>query len=205
MLTLAKIATYVDICPTGFTTETITYTTTYCPATTTEAGAVPPGWTSTVTVCTVCGAKPTTVTLTKPVEVAPTEAPGKPSTIYSTRVVTVTKCPAGTHNCPADQQTTKVVTTSVAIGTTVIPPAQHGTPVYTASTVIVSQVIVTPVPVYPIAGGNGTAPGATGAAAGTGAPGARTSSPSQFTGAAAGRAEATFGLGFVAFVAMFFL
>ncbi|EAW14726.1 class III chitinase ChiA1 [Aspergillus clavatus NRRL 1] len=87
-ITTIIITSYIDICPTGFTTITTTYTTTYCPATNaatatatitnppsgpggsgvqTPAPTIPEGWTTTVTVCTQCAAQPTTVTLTLPV------------------------------------------------------------------------------------------------------------------------------------------
>ncbi|KAH1269724.1 Endochitinase A1 [Aspergillus fumigatus] len=87
-ITTVIVTSYIDICPTGFTTVTTTYTTTYCPGTNTAtatatvtnppsgpggagsqttAPTVPEGWTTTVTVCTQCAAKPTTVTLTLPV------------------------------------------------------------------------------------------------------------------------------------------
>ncbi|GAD97348.1 class III chitinase ChiA1 [Paecilomyces variotii No. 5] len=81
-VTTVIVTSYVDICPTGLTTITTTYTTYYCPgtvsATTTPAALptgspsqttpqLPEGWTTTVTVCTQCAATPTTVTLTKPV------------------------------------------------------------------------------------------------------------------------------------------
>ncbi|KAL4915624.1 glycoside hydrolase superfamily [Aspergillus aurantiobrunneus] len=72
---------YTSICPTGFTTITTTLTSTYCPGTAsasatatnppgsvqpTDPADIPEGWTSTVTVCSVCAATPTTVTLTLP-------------------------------------------------------------------------------------------------------------------------------------------
>ncbi|KAH1431055.1 Endochitinase A1 [Aspergillus fumigatus] len=87
-ITTIIVTSYIDICPTGFTTVTTTYTTTYCPGTNTAtatatvtnppsgpggagsqttAPTVPEGWTTTVTICTQCAAKPTTVTLTLPV------------------------------------------------------------------------------------------------------------------------------------------
>ncbi|KAJ9407395.1 CAZyme family GH18 [Paecilomyces variotii] len=81
-ITTVIVTSYIDICPTGFTTITTTYTTYYCPgtvsATTTPAALptgsssqtttpqLPEGWSTTVTVCTQCAATPTTVTLTKP-------------------------------------------------------------------------------------------------------------------------------------------
>jgi chitinase len=73
------VTSYTSICPTGFTTITLTYTTTWCPyasatglATTTAA--VPDGWYTTTAVCTPCAATPTTVTLTLP-EATLTAAP----------------------------------------------------------------------------------------------------------------------------------
>ncbi|KAL2008411.1 hypothetical protein VTN00DRAFT_6605 [Thermoascus crustaceus] len=64
-VTSVIVTSYVDICPTGFTTSTVTQTVTYCPADVTP-GAAPPGFSTTVTVCTACAATPTTVTLTLP-------------------------------------------------------------------------------------------------------------------------------------------
>lgn len=64
-VTTVIVTSYVDICPTGFTTSTVTRTVTYCPADVTS-GALPPGFTTRVTVCTACAATPTTVTLTLP-------------------------------------------------------------------------------------------------------------------------------------------
>ncbi|KAF2691584.1 carbohydrate-binding module family 18 protein [Lentithecium fluviatile CBS 122367] len=68
--------TYIDICPTGFTTVTATITKTVCPscATTTKPSDVPEGWTTKVTICGHCGPKTTTVTLTKPIS-PPTNVP----------------------------------------------------------------------------------------------------------------------------------
>lgn len=45
------------------------------------------------------------------------------STVYETRVVTVTKCPADVVNCPASAKTTAVVTSAVPAYTTVVPVA----------------------------------------------------------------------------------
>ncbi|KAJ5689350.1 hypothetical protein N7462_003742 [Penicillium macrosclerotiorum] len=75
------VTSYTDICPTGFTTITTTYTTTFCPGSTASAtghpsgevtttASIPEGWSTTVTVCTQCAATPTTVTLTKPISTA---------------------------------------------------------------------------------------------------------------------------------------
>jgi chitinase len=72
----------VDICPTGLTTVSTTYTTMYYPASTTPV--VPVGWTTTVTVCKHCGPKPTTLTLTKPVSSAPAKPVVTSATSYAT-------------------------------------------------------------------------------------------------------------------------
>ncbi|KAI9766876.1 MAG: hypothetical protein M1839_004744, partial [Geoglossum umbratile] len=94
---------YVDICPTGFTTITKTYTTVICPTVTTTP-VVLEGWTTVVTVCTHCAPKPTTVTLTLPGHGSATETasayvapsyssyvapkPGSVSSVASVSVVT---------------------------------------------------------------------------------------------------------------------
>jgi len=136
---------YVDICPTGFTTITKTYTTVYCPSATTTP-PVPEGWKTVVTICTHCAAKPTTVTLTLPqpgsaVETAAYVAPQHPNPIeaayvtpqYSNSVVTfVTSAKAVTHtivplppvpvcsgsNCPAGYSAPAKNTSSTNIAST---------------------------------------------------------------------------------------
>lgn len=66
--------TYVDVCETGLTTKTATITKTYSDvAPKPTPNEVPEGWYTTVTVCSHCGPKTTTVTLTKPYA-TPTEA-----------------------------------------------------------------------------------------------------------------------------------
>lgn len=84
----------MDICPTGYTTISTTYT---APAWSGMAKPeVPYGWTTTVTVCDNCAAYPTTVTITKPMAYPayPTEAypagPMTTATIYTTKIHTVT-------------------------------------------------------------------------------------------------------------------
>ncbi|OCL09182.1 glycoside hydrolase family 16 protein [Glonium stellatum] len=85
-ITTVITTSYVDICPTGFTTSIITQTVTYCPGEQTS-GAPAPGFTTKVTVCEHCAPYPTTVTLT-----VPTSAPapyttaagyGSPAGAYS--------------------------------------------------------------------------------------------------------------------------
>ena len=98
-----------------------------------------------MTVCNHCGPKPTTVTLTKPVEYAPTSAPAMTtSTVYTTKLITVTACPYGVPNCPAESATTSTVTSVVALYTTVCPVTEVATPTSTTtlySTHTVTQVI----------------------------------------------------------------
>ncbi|ORY05275.1 glycoside hydrolase superfamily [Clohesyomyces aquaticus] len=70
-ITTVITTSYVDICPTGLTTIHTTITTTVY-ETAKPTAAYPEGWYTTVAVCHVCGPKPTTVTLTKPITVYPT-------------------------------------------------------------------------------------------------------------------------------------
>jgi len=64
---------YVDVCPTGLTTVSYTYTATMSPgAKPTKAAFDSSYFTTAVTVCTNCAAYPTTITLTKPIEAAKT-------------------------------------------------------------------------------------------------------------------------------------
>ncbi|KAF4542164.1 Endochitinase 2 precursor [Lasiodiplodia theobromae] len=119
--------TYVDVCPTGFTTITTTYTTTYtttiCPTQT--PSAIPAGWTTVVTVCSNCGPQPTTLTLTRPISTAGGSAQSSTlttSTVYATQLVTITACPPSVTNCPANSKThLSVATTLVPVSTTVYP------------------------------------------------------------------------------------
>ncbi|OCK88931.1 uncharacterized protein K441DRAFT_454007, partial [Cenococcum geophilum 1.58] len=64
-ITTVITTSYVDVCPTGFTTSVITQTVTYCPGEQTSGGPAP-GFTTKVTVCEHCAPYPTTVTLTVP-------------------------------------------------------------------------------------------------------------------------------------------
>ncbi|KAI1407776.1 glycoside hydrolase superfamily [Hypoxylon sp. FL1857] len=92
--TVTSCAPTVTICPArgSVVTETIALYTTVCPVTETE------------------GQKPTGV---------PTysNVPVTTSTIYSTRIATITKCPASVTNCPVGHLTTE----TVAIATIVVP------------------------------------------------------------------------------------
>ncbi|CAI6335761.1 unnamed protein product [Periconia digitata] len=88
--TTVYTTTYVDICPTGWTTITTTFTRTICDscAKPTSPPAIPADWTETVTVCTACGPIPTTVTLTKPAN-APFAPPSLPT--YKMALINTTK------------------------------------------------------------------------------------------------------------------
>ncbi|KAL2424386.1 Endochitinase A1 [Exophiala dermatitidis] len=77
--TTVFVTSYIDICPTGFTTRpyTLTTTITVTPSATvssfvwpTETNGLPSGFTTTVTVCTQCAETTTTVTLTIPIATA---------------------------------------------------------------------------------------------------------------------------------------
>jgi len=121
---------FVDICPTGFTTIVTVITTTVCPEATATTG-IRAGWYTTVTVCDNCGPVPTTVTLTKPVAykptayaIASTEAVyGSTTTLLSTLVDTEyltvypatipSPAPAYTET-PSPSYVTKVVTLAVS-------------------------------------------------------------------------------------------
>ncbi|EMR63275.1 putative glycoside hydrolase family 18 protein [Eutypa lata UCREL1] len=105
---------------TAYTTSTVmntvTYTITSCAPTVTNC---PVGSVTTETIAistTVC---PVTATSQQPT----TEVPVTTSTIYSTRVATVTKCPASVTNCPVGSVTTE----TIAISTTVCPVTETST------------------------------------------------------------------------------
>ncbi|KAI0838257.1 glycoside hydrolase superfamily [Hypoxylon sp. FL0890] len=92
--TVTSCAPTVTNCPArgSVVTETIALYTTVCPVTETETQ------------------KPTTVPTYTNVAVTT-------STIYSTRIATITKCPASVTNCPVGHATTEIV----AVATTVVP------------------------------------------------------------------------------------
>ncbi|KAH8690217.1 concanavalin A-like lectin/glucanase domain-containing protein [Talaromyces proteolyticus] len=142
-LTTTTIVTtsYVDICPSGYTTKTITHTVTYCPADTTSGG-VPPGFTTTSKACaTGCGSGPTTVVVTVPTGV-PTAVVS--ATATRTAVVSIetqaTSLPAQATTTPAAPVATSAVLPGSSI---VVPPA---VPRVSSSPVILpsSSVVVPP-------------------------------------------------------------
>ncbi|KAK2775254.1 hypothetical protein FQN52_004036 [Onygenales sp. PD_12] len=124
-ITTVIVTSYTSICPTGYTTITTSYTTTYLPGTAsaTPTGsdayptAPPAGWTTIITVCPKCAATPTTVTLTVPIETYPAAIPTYPAnpgqeyptTLSSVPVPTVTPEPVehcyGEY-CPSTPPTT---------------------------------------------------------------------------------------------------
>ncbi|EEA27359.1 hypothetical protein TMatcc_004356 [Talaromyces marneffei ATCC 18224] len=72
--TTVIVTTYVDVCPTGYTTKTITQTVTYCPADVTSS-SIAPVFTTTSKLCTTgCAPRPTTVIVVVPVETSTTPA-----------------------------------------------------------------------------------------------------------------------------------
>ncbi|RYP20702.1 hypothetical protein DL765_002652 [Monosporascus sp. GIB2] len=121
---------------------TVTYTVTSCAPTVTDC----PGKGAVVTeeiplYTTVC---PVTKTETgKPS--TESEPPMTTSTIYSTRVETVTKCPPSVTDCPVGSVTTQ----TVAIGTTVCPVTETETEYSTATENPVTTPVTTPVPGKP--------------------------------------------------------
>ncbi|KIW07538.1 uncharacterized protein PV09_01499 [Verruconis gallopava] len=133
--TKTSTSTYVDVCSTGLTTKTHTWTKTCYEgedewSTTTE---VPEGWTTTVTVCTVCGAKPTTLTLTTPAS-TPAWAPAQPTgagswpqggaKVTSTMVVVVTPVPASEYWASVNEA--KSTAAAAAAGSSGSWPASNG-------------------------------------------------------------------------------
>lgn len=138
----------------------MTKTYTVCPVCATPTpkpyGEVPEGWTTTVTVCSVCGPKTVTVTLTKPIPTPhPTPAEYTPeapeetatSTIESYVYITVTPVPASSTPSPApsapayvpegeapqEYTVTKGVTEVITLSKVPVP-AYTPAPVYNATT-----------------------------------------------------------------------
>ncbi|KFY78798.1 hypothetical protein V499_02114 [Pseudogymnoascus sp. VKM F-103] len=94
--TVTSCAPTVTNCPLGHvTTATLTDYTTWCPGNPTITPA------------------PTTTSAAKPTK------SGKPSTVYTTIIHTITACPPSVTNCPANEKTTSVVTETKAIYTTI--------------------------------------------------------------------------------------
>ncbi|KAE8416380.1 glycoside hydrolase superfamily [Aspergillus pseudocaelatus] len=121
-VTTVIVTSYIDICPTGFTTITTTYTTTYCPGTVSATATAtnapsepgsqtaiptpPEGWTSTVTVCTHCAPTPTTVTLTLPVTTTTVTVCTKCASTPTTLTLTVPATGAGAGSNPVNPTST---------------------------------------------------------------------------------------------------
>jgi chitinase len=112
----------VDVCPTGLTTVTATYTRTcYEGDDESDYTGVPPGWTVTVTEYVPhYGAKPTPVTVTKPAEV-----PAKPTYVpkpdgdakpVSTLVVVVTPVPAAEYGAYVAKQSAAAAAAAASQG-----------------------------------------------------------------------------------------
>ncbi|KFY35307.1 hypothetical protein V494_06030 [Pseudogymnoascus sp. VKM F-4513 (FW-928)] len=94
--TVTSCAPTVTNCPLGHvTTDTITEYTTYCPGNPTITNA------------------PTTNGAAKPTKSQ------KASTVFTTIIHTITKCPSTVTNCPANEQTTEVSTETKALYTTI--------------------------------------------------------------------------------------
>ncbi|KAJ5223764.1 hypothetical protein N7468_008306 [Penicillium chermesinum] len=116
-VTTIVTTSYTEVCPTGFTVRSTTFTAAVCPKATAAitgtggspcAPTIPPipsGWTTTVTVCTVCAPTPTTVTLTVPCATSPATA---------TPVITVVTC---TESC---SKTMTEITTPVPTPVTTV-------------------------------------------------------------------------------------
>ncbi|RMJ21370.1 chitinase [Aspergillus sp. HF37] len=176
------VTSYIDICPTGFTTITTTYTSTYCPATATptvtnqptgvpaQTTSPPEGWTKTVTVCTHCASTPTTVTLTLPTKTGTTGSPSGTvpaggsgvSPVKSTTKSTTTTTVTSTLPCspPAKPTTTPIIIPTPA---TSRPASSSGMRPSTAPSASPSRV-----PTSPSSSQGGVTPVYTGAAAKTG-------------------------------------
>jgi chitinase len=94
--TVTSCAPTVTNCPLGhLTTATLTDYTTWCPGNPTITAA------------------PTTTAAAIPTK------SGKPSTVYTTIIHTITACPPSVTNCPANEKTTSVVTETKALYTTI--------------------------------------------------------------------------------------
>ncbi|RYP08832.1 hypothetical protein DL764_001629 [Monosporascus ibericus] len=119
---------------------TVTYTVTSCAPTVTDC----PGKGAVVTeeiplYTTVCPVTKTETETGKPS--TESEPPMTTSTIYSTRVETMTKCPPSVTDCPVGSVTTK----TVAVGTTVCPVTETKTEHSTAA----EYPVTTPIPGKP--------------------------------------------------------
>ncbi|KAE8441086.1 hypothetical protein EG329_005881 [Mollisiaceae sp. DMI_Dod_QoI] len=120
----------------AFTTSTVyttnIYTITKCPATVTNCpiGKVTTDVISLYT--TIC-----------PLKATPTSQPAleyTTSTVYSTKIYTITKCPASVTNCPIGSVTTDVISLYTTICPIEATPTSHPAPEYTTSTVYSTKI-----------------------------------------------------------------
>lgn len=109
--TTVAVTSYVDVCPSGYVTKTITQTVTYCPAESSTIG-VNPAFTTTSKLCaTGCGATPTTVVVVIPVETSTTS-----TTIKILGSGGSSASASGTETLPAIGASTSVATASTSTG-----------------------------------------------------------------------------------------
>ncbi|EXJ93574.1 hypothetical protein A1O1_01966 [Capronia coronata CBS 617.96] len=132
--TTVWVTSYIDICPTGFTTLPYTLTTTVpvvavaATATTTfvwptETNGCPSGFTTTVTVCTVCAETWTTVTLTVPI-----------ATVTAVETQTVVPVPVEAVQLTSTSTETGALATETVALATATASASTETSVYTLTT-----------------------------------------------------------------------
>ncbi|OKL60690.1 hypothetical protein UA08_03962 [Talaromyces atroroseus] len=105
--TTLAVTSYVDICPSGYTTKTITKTVTYCPAESSTIGVSPAFTTSSKFCATGCGPSPSTVVVVVPIESS-----------------TTTPSPTGTLE---PFPTLVAVSTSATVSPSTISPSLRGT------------------------------------------------------------------------------
>lgn len=125
--TITSCAATVTDCPaesqmTTVVTKTVDLYTTVCPVTAAQSSAA--------AVQTSAAAVQSS---------APAQATPVTKTIYSTDLITVTKCAASVTNCPAESQTTTVSTTVYAVATTVVTETPSAAASSAASTTVVAS------------------------------------------------------------------
>jgi hypothetical protein len=166
-LTTTTIVTtsFVDVCPSGYTTKTVTHTVTYCPAEATSGG-VPPGFTTTAKACpTGCGSKPTTVIVTVPTGTA-TVTDVAPETSL---VAAVTTQPASVPASVPAPVPTSVAPASVPVSVpasipSVSSPALPAPPARTPASSVAIPFVVTPTTIPGSSTTTAVSPAFTGAA-----------------------------------------
>ncbi|CRG83403.1 hypothetical protein PISL3812_00754 [Talaromyces islandicus] len=123
-LTTTTIVTtsFVDVCPSGYTTKTVTHTVTYCPADATSGG-VPPGFTTTAKPCpSGCGSGPTTVVVTVPTgTVTVTESGTEPASVPTVPVSVPAAAPTSVVPSVPPPVPTSIVSVPVPVPTSVSP------------------------------------------------------------------------------------